>query len=406
MANEYSKIKPVPEAVDIIDPNDITSICSERVDSLTTDCGEGALLLRLNHIYGREPMKLDYSEFERGPSKSLELCHSGSQVLLQSNIIEEEISIGQGEVKFEAAASGNNQICAEEELEKALKEVCALPHTHTQLILERTSDTAAFSLKQQVRLHSEYRADKSFDGTFSWLMPRQAFFPLQKAPWNLGWIYYHDQGAPKIYVVIHPTCTEELERRIKEAIPDIGKCTQGITHRKIIPTLDFLKRHEIQISLMVQKEGEVAVILPRTYYFALQTGPGYLEKTLYAPKNWGQTNLKGYRRCSSNGCGPFYSHRIFKADGGEVISPGPQQETSSSQASDEAGDVPMTLDDQSLSESSADSQIPIAQDATPAMFTKKLYCVLERAKNEGNARQVASARRVLLEWPQLEEFAS
>jgi hypothetical protein len=315
MANEYSKIEAVPGAVDIINPNDITSICSERVDSLTTGCTEGALLLRLNHEYGREPMELDYSEFERGPLQSLELHPSGSQVLLHSNMIEEEISIGQGEVKFEAAASGNNQICAEKELEKALKEVCAHPHTHTQRILERTSDTATFSLKQQDRLHSKYRADKSFDGTFSWLMPGQAFVPLQKAPWNLGWIYYHDQGAPKIYVVIHPTCTEELERRIKEAISDKAQCTQWITHRKIIPTLDFLKSHGIQISLMVQKEGEVAVILPRTYYFALQTGPGYLENTLYAPKNWGPTNLEEYLCCSSNGCGPFYSHKMFDTAG-------------------------------------------------------------------------------------------
>ncbi|VUC34826.1 unnamed protein product [Clonostachys rosea] len=403
MANKYAKIEPEAKEVEISDPNHITSICSERADISTTD--RGALLLLLNHKYCRKPRELDYSEFKRGPLKALKLRRSGSQYLLHSNIKKKETSRGQGEVKFDAAASGNNEICAEEELKKALKKVCALRHTHTQLILERTSDTAIFSLKQQDRLHSKYRADQSFDGTFSWLMPRQAFIPLQKAPWNLGWIYYHDQGAPKIYVVIDPTCTEKLEREIKEAIPDIGRCTQGITHRKIIPTLDFLERHEIRISLMVQKEGEVAVILPKTYYFALQTGPGYLENTLYAPKDWGSMNLAEYRCCSSTGCGAFYSYQVFNDDG-KVISPGSQQETSPSQASDEAGDVPMTLDDQSLGESSADSQVPIAQDATAAMFKKKFYRMIERAKNEGNVRQRAAAQRVEVEWPQLEEFAS
>ncbi|KAF5555741.1 transcription factor jumonji aspartyl beta-hydroxylase [Fusarium mexicanum] len=130
----------------------------------------------------------------------------------------------------------------------------------------------------------------------------KSVFEVILGDWGLGWYSLLVAGASGIFIVIAPGSTAVFENAIIMAFGNKSyTCSQFLRHHGIFPSLSFLRRHNIEFSLMQQRVGEVAIIFPGTYCYGIETGTNYSENISWATDDWDPTQVE-YEICN-NKCG-------------------------------------------------------------------------------------------------------
>ncbi|MCJ1444044.1 MAG: hypothetical protein MMC23_004544 [Stictis urceolatum] len=121
-------------------------------------------------------------------------------------------------------------------------------------------------------------------------------------------IYRH----PNVWITVAPTHLDRFETAIrKEFGIDRALCSQFLRHRYLWISPDFLVRHGILHSVVLQEQGQTIVVLPKAYQWGLNAGPNVAEAV-----NWSDNPVKigDYTACSQL-CSPGNQQDFVDADG-------------------------------------------------------------------------------------------
>ncbi|WKT54453.1 JmjC domain [Fusarium oxysporum f. sp. vasinfectum] len=119
----------------------------------------------------------------------------------------------------------------------------------------------------------------------------KSVFEVILGDWGLGWFSLLVAGASGIFIIIAPESTTVFENAIKMAFGKKPTCSQFLRHLGIFPSLSFLRRHNIEFSLMQQRVGDVAIIFPGTYCYGIETETNYSENISWATDDWDPTHV-------------------------------------------------------------------------------------------------------------------
>ena len=115
-----------------------------------------------------------------------------------------------------------------------------------------------------------------------------AFLHAEVAPWHLGRVDILVSGTSCIYIVIAQGSTKAFEVAIDEAFPREHRqpCSQWLGHRRVVPTLPFLRSRGIRYSVIRQNIGDAVVIFPGIYCFGVYIGKAYAQTSNFVRWRW------------------------------------------------------------------------------------------------------------------------
>jgi hypothetical protein len=106
---------------------------------------------------------------------------------------------------------------------------------------------------------------------------------------NLHLIYYHHNGSPINWIIVPPKHRQIFENKIQIAFNievDASSCSQFINHMCIWISPDILQEWAVDYYELTQKEGQMLIIFPGIYIWAISTGFGMVERKHYAGNAW------------------------------------------------------------------------------------------------------------------------
>lgn len=109
-------------------------------------------------------------------------------------------------------------------------------------------------------------------------------------------INYLHFGAPKTWYGIPMKYKAKFEEFVRSEYPDeFRKCDQALRHKQMLISPTVLYQNGIQVSRMIQEEGEFMITFPGAYHAGFNLGLNVAEATNFATKSWIEIGRKAAR---------------------------------------------------------------------------------------------------------------
>ncbi|CAL8076115.1 unnamed protein product [Orchesella dallaii] len=130
------------------------------------------------------------------------------------------------------------------------------------------------------------------DSPMLYVAVEDSTFPAHEEDLDLLAVSYLHFGAPKIWYTVPPAYSAEFEEVVKTELEAYMKkhwdhsCANPLRHKNIIVDILCLKGKQIPVHIIVQNEGDLVILAPRTYHFGFNAGFNVAEAVNFAHMNW------------------------------------------------------------------------------------------------------------------------
>ena len=113
-----------------------------------------------------------------------------------------------------------------------------------------------------------------------------AAFALHVEDFYLKSANFLHAGSPKLWIVVHPSNMDKLERKLVETYGITTLCSQCIRHLDIHISPSLLSSWNIQFNYVQQCPGDILLLDTKAYHYGLNSGPNIAEAVNYADPDY------------------------------------------------------------------------------------------------------------------------
>lgn len=137
------------------------------------------------------------------------------------------------------------------------------------------------------RLLSTAKHIPGLHSTFLYLSPGKSVFFLHREDIGLRSANRHWEGAPKLWLNVHPGSASRLESRVVEALRIQSPiCHQFIRHRDLVIPPSLLRKWKVKFEIVLQGPGVEMMVGPDTYHQGINLDPNLAEAINYTEPDW------------------------------------------------------------------------------------------------------------------------
>lgn len=140
------------------------------------------------------------------------------------------------------------------------------------------------------RLFASGRVIENIEGvtnSYIYLGSTASAFGLHVEDLILYGFSYNDGPHSKIWIVISPSDSDNLEKVLHAKFPNELKACRGfIQHKSLMLNTTFLEENKIAYTIIEQKANEIIILAPNVYHYGWNMGYNAAEAVNFATKKW------------------------------------------------------------------------------------------------------------------------